>query len=337
VINKAYVLDDGIKCKVTKSAKGAMITLPSRFTVNTEFKVIVLEFAGEFSVSPSNILKLEKQHVSLGHDNSFKYYSNSGIDYATRYTSTIKETWTLQSSADASVSPELFYSEEEKGTSIDLTFNGTTQTIALSDGDKIPLENNLPSERYGPLYLQGPFWSEIEGAHGIINEIDVSQLWPESNCKSWQAMPDWENGNLHTLSADRESAYYVLQEIESNEDKKVIVKITSGDALTVWMNGKQRYIQINPLKRDTLVHFISLDLKRGKNQLLVKLFNNFQKQIHFAIDFSVPQIIYRKELPPFKVKKNKMYSIDWKLHHPTTPHQGMNVPNLQIVLRPKGH
>jgi alpha-L-fucosidase len=84
-------------------------------------------------------------------------------------------------------------------------------------------------------------------------------------------------------------------------------------------------------------HFILLDLQRGKNQLLIKLFNNFQKQIHFSIDFSVPQVIYRKELPIIEVKKNKLYSMDWKLHNPATPHQDMNVPNMQLVLRQNGN
>lgn len=336
VIKKTYVLSDGTKCKATKTETGVMITLPSSFNVSSEFKVLVLEFAGEFSVSPMNILKLDKHTVSLDNNNSFKYYSNSGIDYATRFTSTIKETWTFQPSADASIIPELFYTEEEKGIAIDLTVNDTTQTIKLTDGDKIPLVNKVASEEYGPLYLQGPFWSEIEGAHGIINEIDLNQPWPESQDKVWRAMPDWTNGHLCTLPADRESAYYVLQEIESTEDKKVMVKITSGDALTVWINGKQRYLQINPLKRDSVAHFIVLDLQRGKNQLLIKLFNNFQKRIHFAIDFSVPQVIYRKELPILNVKKNKLYSIDWKLHDPATPHQDMNVPNMQLILRHKG-
>jgi alpha-L-fucosidase len=331
-IKRVYILGEGIKCKVSKTSQGIRVQLPSSFDVSEEFKVIVLEFAGGFSVSPMNILKLDKQNVSLDHENSFKYFSNSGIDYATRYTSTIKEVWTVQASADALYTPELFYSEEERGKAIDLTFNGATQTVHLNDGDKVSLPNNVSSV-CGPLYLQGPLWSGLEGVHGVTKEIDVNKPWAESVERPWQAMPDWKNGITYTLPADIENAYYVLQEIESNEDKKTLVKITSGDALVVWLNGKQKYIQINQLKRDSVTHFVELDLKRGKNQLLVKLFNKFHKQIPFAIDFSVPQVIYRKELPTFNFKKNKLYSVDWKLRNPDTPHQDMNLPNAKVILR----
>lgn len=332
-IKRAYILGEGTKCKTTKTSQGVSVQLPSSFDVSKEFKTIVLEFANGFTVSPINILKLGAKDVSLNHDNSFKYYSNSGIDYATRYTSTIKEAWTVQSVENALYSLELFYSEEERDKTIDLTFNGSTQTVHLKDDEKVSLSDSTISPVYGPLYLQGPFWSGIEGAHGITKDIDTSKPWNESVNKPWQAMPEWRNGSLYTLSAGIENAYYVLQEIESNESKKLIVKITSGDALTVWLNGEQKYIQINQLKRDSVTHFVLLDLKNGKNQLLVKLFNNFHKEIHFSIDFSIPQVIYRKKLSNVELKKDKLYSVDWKLHNPDTPHQDMNLPNMQLVLR----
>jgi alpha-L-fucosidase len=327
-IKNIYVLGDTTVCNVSQTPTGLAIQFPASLDINREFKVIVLEFADGFSVRPANIFSVGRSGAVLDHQNSFKYFSNSGIDYSTRYTSTIKEEWTLESSRDIELKPELFYSEEEKGKVLDANFNGVIQVVSLTDGKEIFLKKR--PLKFGPMYLQGPFWSGIQGAHDTLTKVDVNKPWFES--KPWQLQSGWKNGGLYTLPANKENAYYVLQEIESEGTQSALVKITSGDALTVWINGKQKFTQLNLLNSDTVSHFVLLDLTPGKNQLVVKLFNNFHKQIHFALDFSSPQVIYKKELRGIKVKKGELYGISWRLNSPNTPHQDMGIPNARLVL-----
>lgn len=71
-----------------------------------------------------------------------------------------------------------------------------------------------------------------------------------------------------------------------------------------------------------------LDLKQGKNQIVVKLFNHFHKDTPFRIKYNVPQVYYRKKLQPVQLKKDSYFPVSWKLHEPFTPHEGMGTPNL---------
>lgn len=129
------------------------------------------------------------------------------------------------------------------------------------------------------------------------------------------------------------TGYYILQEITSPVRQPVLVKITAGDAVRVTLNGKERYIQSNPLKKDSMEHILLLDLEQGKNQLVVKLFNNFKQQTPLNIDFDVPQVIYRKTLPAVPLKKDDLLPVSWQRHRPATPHDDMGLPNLCMQLR----
>jgi alpha-L-fucosidase len=98
------------------------------------------------------------------------------------------------------------------------------------------------------------------------------------------------------------------------------------------LNDKQRYIQNNPTKKETVDHVLVLDLTKGKNQLLIKLFNHFQKRIDFALDFNVAQVVYVKQLAPIDLPSKAPVEISWRESNPVTPHKDMNTPNLLLVL-----
>ena len=331
-ISKVFVLDNNIPCKYKKTANDVVIELPASFNVTDEFKVIVLEFNGDYKVKPANILSVKPDGISLNTHNAFKYYSNSGIDYNTRFTSIIQEAWTLHPSISGTYLPQLYYTDEEKGKTIELTLDGKTQFINLNNDENISLNNNSTQLTWGPMYLQGPFDAGIEGAHDKTGDVDVSKSWTKYK-KPWMKEP-WTNGKTYTLPADRRYAYYVLQEIESPQAQQLLLGITSGDALLVFVNGEQKLIKLNSFKKDSLQTVLLIDLKAGKNQILIKLVNNFQKQLFFSISNDLPQNIYRKQLTPVVFKKNVYFPISWKLHKPFTPHQHMGTANMSLQLSP---
>lgn len=127
------------------------------------------------------------------------------------------------------------------------------------------------------------------------------------------------------------TAHYLLQEITAPSSQPVLVKFTSGDGIMVFLNGKQLLIQNNPFRKDKLDHYVLLPLQAGKNQLTVKLFNYFLNAVPFNIDFNVPQIGYRLELPETRMQKGAYFPITWQLHNPSTPHDEMGMPNLKLT------
>jgi alpha-L-fucosidase len=327
-INKAYILGEQLSCAARKSADGIVIQLPKSLNVNEEFKVVVLEFSGCYTVPAINVLALN-DHIELNSRNAFKFYSNSGIDYNTRYTSTIKEAWTLKPENETIASVKLFYSDEEKGKVIDLDFNGSMQAVQLDGTKQYNLENDIRALKMESVYIQGPFWSGIDGAHGPVDKIDVLRPWPNEAGKVWRIAD--KGDDAFVFRGDLNTAYYCLQQIESPRDQKVVAKIISGDGIFVWLNGVKKYVHNNPDKRDSVHHFLMLDLKQGKNQIIVKLFNHFHKEVPFRITYDVPQVYYMKELQPLNLK-NDFFRISWKLHDPVTPHEDMGTPNLTLLL-----
>jgi len=334
VIKKAYVLSDQTTCETVKNAQGVQVKLPSGFAVNNEFKVIALQFADGFTVPPANIIPV-KGNVLLNTDNAFKYFSNSGIDYNTRYTSTIKEAFTLLPEKKETLIPYLNYSPEEKGKSIVLTLGNNSQVIALDNDSPVSLNTEVASLKTGPVYLNGPMYSGLDGVHASVENINIDKPWPGQNGQVWQAHPEWKNGSINMLPAGMMTAYYLLQEIESPKEQQLLVKLVSGDGIMVFLNGKKRFIQNNPFKKDSVTHYILLSLKQGKNQLVVKLFNHFQKQVFFAIDTHIPQVVYQKQLPPVQLNKNIYYPVSWSLNEPFTPHQDLDLPDFSLELKAK--
>ncbi len=328
-ITRAYVIGGQDPIAFSRNAAGVTIQLPAGFYQDEMFKVIALVFKNGYTVPPANIITAGK-NVQLQSHNAFKYYSSSGIDYNSRFQSTIKEAWTIQPEISGQYKPSLWYTAEEKGKTISLQLGAAIQPVTLNGGTAVPLQNTPVS--WGPLYLQGPYWSGIEGAGGPVVNIDVQGAWPNAQAKAWQRTT-WKNNETYTLPADITTAYYVLQEINSPVAQQVLVGITSGDGLVVWQNGKECLLNNNPDKKDSLQHVVLLNLEKGKNQLLIKLFNNFHKQAYFALHTGIEQAVYRKELPAVLLKKAQYFPVSWKLEHPVTPHQTLGLPNLSLQLQ----
>ena len=329
-IVKMSVLADGTPCIYQKDSKGVTVKLPPSVNPDQEFQVIEISFEGGYTVPPINILPYAKNLVIDQH-NAFKYYSNSGIDYNSRYQSTIQEEWTILADANAKRTPVLYYTDQEKGRVIDLYLNGQTEKITLHEDAELKLKNSIAGLAWGTIYLQGPLSSGIDGIHGISANIDPAIPWGGRSAVIWE-QTNWKNNEIYTIPGDRSQAWYMLQEITSPTEQQILVSVTSADAVTVWLNGKTLVLRNNPFKEKSMQDVVLLDLKKGKNQLLVKVFNCFQKEVRMGICTDVPQRIYVKKLEPVNFRKGVYFPIQWKLGSPVTPHETLNLPNLRLMV-----
>ncbi len=326
-IVKVSVLGENTSCTYQKDAKGVTVKLPASVKPEQEIKVIEITFDYSYRVPPINIIPYAK-NLTLDQHNAFKYYSNSGVDYNSRYQSTIREEWTILPGEGGKRTPVLYYTDEEKGRAIDLQLEGQTSKVTLDGGTQVKLANNISGLAWGPIYLQGPLSSGIDGIHGERANIDPALPWGRAG-KAWEKT-DWKNNDIYTMPGDLRQAWYMLQEITSPRDQQILVSVTSADAVMVLLNGKILVLHNNPYKKESMQDVVLLDLKKGKNQLLVKCFNNFLKEAHMGIGTHVPQHVYTKKLEPAKFRKGEYFPVNWKLNNPTTPHETLNLPNLRL-------
>ncbi|MBO9153077.1 alpha-L-fucosidase [Chitinophaga sp. GCM10012297] len=330
-VKEAYLLEGKIPLKTTSIKEGMLVQVPAGLDVSQWFKVIVLDMPGGYTVPPVNIVPLAKS-AELDNGNAFKYFSNATVDYNTSFTSTIKNAWTLQPAASGTFKPVLYYATEEKDRKIKLQLGANTSEVTLDGGEELKLDNDLRNTRFSELYLLGPLYSGVGGTHGDLHNVDLSKPWPRANGQKWAKHPGYANGTQYSLPAGLMTGYYALQEITSPRAQQLLVKVTGGDAVMVFLNGKDLFIQNNPYKKDSIVHYVLLPLSEGKNQLVVKLFNHFKKSLPFNIDYAVPQVYYRKTLPPVEMEKGKYYPVSWQLANPLTPHDEMGMPNLKLEI-----
>ncbi|WP_448636279.1 alpha-L-fucosidase [Pedobacter panaciterrae] len=332
-IKDAYVLGEDKKAKFSQNASGVKINVPEGLDISKEFKVIAIEFVNGYSVPPANIIAFTKAPLILDSHNAFKHYSSSGIDYNNRYQSTVKESWTISPSKTGNLVPAIYYTDEEKGKVIDVELNGKATAITLNGTGAEKLKNDPSTIKWGDIYQTGPLYSGVGGVHGNLTNVDVSKPWPDSNGGTWEKKGELKNNVTYEIEADRNSATYLLQEITSAKDQPYLVGITSGDGVTVTLNGKVLAEHNNPFKDKQLKDVILLPLKKGANQLIVKYYNGFKKVNVMSLDNNVSQTIYRQELKPVAVQKGKYYPLSWQLHKPLSPHTTIGLFNARIEIR----
>lgn len=323
------------KQKVTFSQDqaGVKIHIPAGLNLDKEFKVIAITFANGYQVPPANIIELNKAVVLNSH-NAFKHYSNSGIDYNTRYQSTVKESWTLKAMESGKYIPGIYYSDQEKGKTIDLELNGKVSAVSLSGGtvEKLPESGALS---WGAIYLSGPSGAGIDGFPGDINNVNPEQGWGRNTDQSWTKETEWKNNEEYTLPAETETAIYLMQEINSEADQSYLAGITSTDGVIVTLNGAVLAKHNNPFKEAKLNDVILLPLKKGKNQLLVKFFNGYKKDITVGIRNNLKQQVYYKVLPELNMEKGRYHPFSWQLHRPLSPHTTLGLSNVALKLQGK--
>jgi alpha-L-fucosidase len=330
-ISNVSVLGEQQSLSFKQATDAAVITLPAGFDSEKQIKVIAVDVAEGYKVQPAHILSSSYDHIKLDEHNAYNYYSSSGIDYNSNYQSTVKQGWTIKPKHKGRYQPAIQYTDEEKGSIVDLNVNNVTTTLKLDSDRKMKYKPDTAKIKWGPLYITGPYSAGLGGLNGSADEIDISKPFTKDTDKPWRSVNYYKNGQLIDLPAGMDNAYYILQNINAGKDLIYAqVKVTSGDGIIVLLNGRQLLINNNPGKAASVSHVIGLDLMPGNNQLLIKVFNNFKKNIPFALTHSIPQNLYIKDLEPLTFEANELYPVSLKLHDPASPHQTLKLPNLEI-------
>lgn len=306
------------------------VQLPDNFHVDDSFKVIALSFKNGYQIGPAATINLDKRGTVLNHHNAFKYFSNSGIDYNSRFISTVKESWNLLPTSSKSIEATLWYTDQERGRQLMLNSNGKIQTISLEAGEETPLTGGAHHVRWEEAYVSDPVWSGIEPLPKTDTLINYAE---NKDGLHWRKLTDTERTEALQIPADRGQAVYYAQRIITDRDTRILIKVTSGDGITLALNGENRLMHNNPNRGGSQSDIVLLSLKKGVNQLLVRSNNMFQTKAIFSLETAVPQRIYRKKMSAVAVRKNEVFTMSWSLFHPRSMHETINMPNLSIQLK----
>lgn len=316
-VKPVFVLGDkrAYNFKVKQAKDGLELLLPKDFTLDGTVKVLHLGLSKTTQILPRE--PLPAGTLQLTRDNAEKLYSISGGDYESYYRSTVGYNWLFKG---GSGKPVLWFTEQERGRKVEFDVNGNKKVVAL-EGERTDIKK--VDVAWGPIYLAGPHWGGITWTHEGLEKGTPGT--------KWKLQSGWKNGQRYELPSSPNDNWYIMQEVTASKAGQYIVRITSGDGVQVFLNGKEQVVHNNPERGGVQSEYLLLNLEEGRNSLVVKCYNRFAAVTPLGIDIDVPQVLYRQELPlDFDVKGINRCQVE--AHEPASPHRDLRLPGLVIAL-----
>ncbi|TVR73836.1 MAG: hypothetical protein EA408_03900 [Marinilabiliales bacterium] len=333
----------------------------------SDIRVAVLEFEDGFTAVPENTVGLYPfgETQVLDRRNSHQHFSFSGVDYYSSFRSIVRESWTFDGEAAGTWKPYLWYSSAEKGRKLEIVTPEGIRLVELSGGEEVWLDRDSPQQRssntnagftaiergnatgggpdgdhpagipsgisFGEQHVNGPHSMRIDRITGMEGNVDTGRPWPGPGGREWEALVTGEDG-LTRKPAGRNHCWYLWQEIRSEAEQDLLVRLRRTDGVQVFLNGSEIYLHNNPGKDELVEDIVLLPLIAGPNELLVKFYNRFGRTTAFAAGYDTPQLLYRKTLDGFSLSGQAGQQVSWHLHDPVSLHSNMAMPNLRLEL-----
>ena len=265
-----YKLQESKGNLTSASMKGnkLMISLPEDAYNDQTIQVVELTFNREVLPQAS---ANAKRTANYSYD-CFDYYSN--------YRSTVSYEWALKKNTSK---VELTYTPEELGKEI--TMND--QIVKLEGGKAVTLKVD-PKTQWGKRYMCGPGGSLFDGSSTISTDLEKSPV----RRSKWQEI---EKDQM-TFPTNILCSYYVLQEVESPKAQDILMDVAAGNGIEVFVNGKSIMKHINPYRCKYREEKVLVHLEKGKNQIVVRMYNRFEKETGFLLRPSAEQVIYKQNV-----------------------------------------
>ncbi|MEK6248364.1 MAG: hypothetical protein N2C12_09310, partial [Planctomycetales bacterium] len=159
----------------------------------------------------------------------------------------------------------------------------TDGSLAVS-GPAVDVETEL-----GPWYTVGPFFDEqpfemVLGPEG--KPISLEERFSSGGTHpTWTRRLDLPADRVHSFSPGNHTATYFYRKIAASGPSKMLLRFGSDDGIKAWFNGKE--VLANDVKRGAAPDQdqVTVMLKKGDNELLVKVSNDTgPSSLFFATD-----------------------------------------------------
>ena len=209
-------------------------------------------------------------------------YSYDCFDYYSNYRSTVSYEWALAKKNSTKV--ELTYTPEELGKEIMLN----DQAVKLEGGKAITLKVD-PKTTWGKRYVCGPEFNLFDHASTIDTNLDKVPLRKGGE---WKEMTE----EKITLPVNIIEDYFMMQTIESPKEQDILLDVAAGNGIELFVNGVSVMKHLNPYRCKYREEKVLVHLKKGTNQLVLRAYNRFEKEISFMLRPSSEQVIYKQNV-----------------------------------------
>ncbi len=248
-------------------------------------------------------------------------YSYSCFDYYSNYRSTVSYQWNITRSNLKEL--ELTYTAQEAGKELTVEADGTPYTVTLDAGKAQPLK--VAPTTWGKRYLCGP----ASGLFDAPATLDVSLEKTPRRVKEWKEVSEEQA----MFPCNILESYYLMQEVESPRAQQVLVEVGAGNGIDVFLNGVSVMKHLNPYRCTFRTEKVLLPLQKGKNQIVLRLYNRFEKETGYLLRLADEQVVYRQKFVLPEAAKGKQHTVVVRQKELPSIHKDTELANLNVQAR----
>ncbi len=276
-----------------------------------------------FDAKPENVLS---GITSLKPQNSTPVFGHSSLNYYCGYKSLIGYDWFFISGKH-SLLPEISFTDSEKGEKIEIDINGKKQEVMLfaQSSQKQTLDKNIV--KWGHLYRKPG-----RGVFGYAEEEGIEYINVQAD-DNFRLVSDFNYNESHTEAITPRRSFVLLQEIESTKPQTIAVEIESGNAVYILLNGKYITAHFSPERIKRQKEILLLPLEEGQNQLVIKFYNGYEKEVSYGIKLLTEWTLHTMRLSPVSLDKGKDYhQISIRKANPESKVSPLKMNNIEIKI-----
>ena len=299
------------------------VVLPAQFA--SSYEVVKVAFRDGFSVIPENVVsssQLTPTHAECD-------FGHSSLNYYAGYKSLLAYNWSF-ASKKKDITPEFFFTEDETGRSLLLEVDGTSQELTLRSSHYQTIRTSAKDVQWGPIYRKP--------GHGVFGFLDEERAAPVSAREleeNWEQVTAFRYGEKLTHPLGERESLLFLQEIRSSRDQLAAVEIGSGNAVYILLNGRYLTAHFSPGRVNHQTETVLIPLQKGMNQLVIKYYNGFEKELCYSITPLREWRRYSQKLPTMQLTHQELHRLRLSDKNPLSKVSPLRMNNIEIKLYTK--
>ncbi|MEA4916848.1 alpha-L-fucosidase [Proteiniphilum sp.] len=295
----------------------------SAVTPDKTIPVLKITFENGYSIIPPSVV----MKGVISPRNAVSLFGHSSLNYYAGYKSVIGYDWLFRS-GKRSVSPQIIFTENEKGRSIELAIEGQKESIILQPDASRTVRLPENSVKWGNVYRKAG-----RGVFGNVEEEGIQEVDVNAVGSRWVAVDDFRYGKSYTELILPRASVVFLQELESAREQTAAVRIESGNAVYILLNGEYITAHFSPDRIKQQEEIVLLPLKQGRNQLVIKYYNGFEKELSYGITPLDEWTVYNRKLSPVTLERVDDHRVSIRSGDSSSNVSPLRMNNISVILR----
>ena len=282
-----------------------------------DVKVIRMDF-DQITTPNTQVQKAQSLRL-LTAKNAMKEHSYSCFDYNTNYKSTTAYQWKVNKRNPKDI--EIFYSEQEIGSTVTVEVDNHTYHVALSDEKPCKKQKPISLQVVKEEFAEVPLWG-----------FDSPVSWTEYIANESKNLKEIQSEEIKDKKAQLFSNFILRQTINASAEGQAAICVTAGNGVEVVLNGQSIAKHLNPYRSTSHKEVVLLNVKKGQNDLIIRGMNRFEKSITLQATPLEQTKVYKTTVTINDVPKSQTHTVRLSRKGLQSPHTDAQLHNIYLKI-----